>query len=303
MLIAILIVGKIKSYSKKQLSNIKYCYDLNNDNTDIFIFNNISETINNRIHDNLDNIKICKTIMRNKKHINNCNDIINNISDTIKDNYIKFKNLNIHNKELDTHNKPMKHSFHQHYQIYEGLKLIKQYEIDNNIRYDYIMKIRLDCYLENDKFGPYHYFNNNDDILFKSYKTLKNNHIKVSQLDDKHDIYRTQNINNTTKTLCGQYISNEKSFDIIKDITDKNKFNDIITQQFVILINDFCYFASASNFNKLYDNLIVKYGEYYTDKSIYYWTAESQLQQCILDTGLYYLDYNHKGIKFKGYDI
>ena len=46
------------------------------------------------------------------------------------------------------------------------------------------MKIRLDFYLKNDKFGPIHYFNDNNDILLKSYKNLKYLYDKIDEPDN-----------------------------------------------------------------------------------------------------------------------
>jgi hypothetical protein len=308
MKIACIIVGK-NNYNEYELKQITRCYDLDNPNTDIFIYNNSSKEINNKfLHFfGKNKVKFINTI-QDTKYEQDCNYMIHTINNTIKDNFKNFydvcvKNNIINNNNISTHVpfknksffKPSKRSFHQYYQIYLSLLVIEKYEKDNNIKYDFIIKIRPDFFLKHDKFGPNHYFSDNNDVLLKSYSNLKHYYDKIEE-DDNY--YPTEfRINNylywrTTKFLGGQYVLNKNSYNQIKIyLNNRDTFNDKIKKKFVITINDACFFSNATNFKKFVKNLFQKYGEFYREDVKFWWTAESQLHLSILDSDLFYFDY------------
>ena len=46
---AIIIIGKLTEFKKNIFDELTRCYDLDDENTDIFIFNNTTSEINNKI--------------------------------------------------------------------------------------------------------------------------------------------------------------------------------------------------------------------------------------------------------------
>jgi hypothetical protein len=169
------------------------------------------------------------------------------------------------------------------------------------------MKIRLDFYLKHDSFGPIHYFSDNNDILLKSYNNLKYFYDKITEDDNYHE--NEKRINNylywrTTKYLGGQFLLNKKSYELIKSsLNNRNQFNNIIRDKFVITINDACFFSSAINFKTMMNNLYYHFGEYYHNECKFWWTAESQFVLSILDSKLYYFDYLQNNNYYNGREM
>jgi len=325
MRIAILVVG-IFEYNEHILNEIKRCYSLDDTNVDVFIYNNNSqienEKIKNYFKNNNINTIVIKSLQYNLENENKSNLIIKNfvINDKIVNNWTKFKknciNENIiNNNKLSIH-VPFKNedffnphlcSFPQFEQIYLTLNEVIKYEKNNNFEYDFIMKIRLDFYLKHDKFGPIHYFNDKNDILLKSYNNLKYYYDQIDETDEYHP--SEFRINNylywrTTKYLGGQFILNKISYDeIIHNLNDRNDFNNIIKDKFVITINDACFFSSGKNFKKFINTLYNNYGEFYDDKCKFWWTPESQFVLSILNSGLYYFDYLQNNNYYRGREM
>jgi hypothetical protein len=320
MKIAVIVVG-IFNYNEQILNEVKRCYSLDNKYNDVYIYNNNSlennEKIKNYFNKNNINTIVVKSRQYNnsdielKKHI--IDDKIKNIWEKFKE---KCKNNNFINNELLTRHVPMKCesffepkfiSFEQYEQIYLALNEINQYENSKNFNYDYIMKIRLDFYLKHDKFGPLHYFNDNNHVLLKSYSNLKYYYDKIDEPDSYHST--ELRINNylywrTTKYLGGQYILNKNSYDkIVNYLENKDKFNEIIKDKFIITINDACFFSLGINFKKIINNLYNNYGEMYHDECNFWWTPESQLALSILTSGLYYFDYLQNNNYYNGREM
>lgn len=317
---AIIIVGKF-DYNQDILNEIKRCYSLDNTSNDIFIYNNNSLENNEKIRNYFDNNNINYVTIKSKQYSENkdsFNFFNTNKINIMKSHLQKFldrcrkKNI-INNTNLTIH-VPFKHehffndvklsSPEQYEQIYLALNEVKNYESIHNFEYDYIMKIRMDFFLKHDNFGPLHYFNDKNDVLLKSYNNLKYYYDKIDEADNYHP--NECRINNylywrTTKFLGGQFILNEKSYNKISDcLNDRNKFNEIITDQYVITINDACFFSSGKNFKKFMEPLYKYYGEFYDDSVDFWWTAECQLQLSILQNGLLYFDYLQNNNYYNG---
>jgi hypothetical protein len=311
MKIAVIIIG-IFAYNERILNEIIRCYSLDYNMVDIFIYNNNTDENNIKIVDFLKKKNINVVKLKSMKD----NNKMFNINDKIIDNWDKFKHKcyddNIINNNLSRHVPFDKESFftpkisspHQYMQIYLAVQEIIKYENDKQFKYDYIMKIRLDFYLKHDKFGPYHYFNDKNDILCKSYDNLKYYYDKIDEEDDYHN--KEFRINNylywrTTKYLGGQFLLNKNSYNQISDsLNDRNKFNEIIKDKFVITINDACFFSSGKNFKTVVNKIYNNYGEYYDDNCKFWWTAEPQFLLSILDSNLYYFDYLQNNNYYKG---
>ena len=241
MKVAIIMVGRI-AYDKESLEEITRCYDLNDSNTDIFIYNNSTIETNNKlmVFFGENKIKCLKTIHQTYHEIASSNKQ-NELNNTIINNFKNFHSTCINNniidnplisvhvpfKNNDFHNNPFKSSFSQYYQIYLALQEIIAYEKIHNMKYDFIMKIRGDFYLKHDKFGPSHYFNDNNDILLKSYHNLKYYYEKIDESDSYHPTeFRINNYLywRVTKFLGGQYVLNKNSYEAIEnDLTDGPK--------------------------------------------------------------------------------
>jgi hypothetical protein len=320
MKIAVIICG-IFEYDENILKEIIRCYSLDNMNVDIFIYNNNTIENNDKIVHFFNNNNINTVIVKSEQYSLDKDDnlIIKQflINEKIKNNWENFKqnciNNNIINNNLLSIHVPFKDpyffypkidSFPQFKQIYLGLNEITKYENNNSFNYDYIMKIRLDFFLKHDKFGPIHYFNDKNDILLKSYNNLKYYYDKIDEDDDYH--LTEFRINNylywrATKYLGGQYMLNKTSYDkIIDSLDNRDNFNNIIKDKFIITINDFCFFSSGINFKLFFNNLYNNYGEFYSNECKFWWTAESQFLQSILNSELYYFDYLQNNNYFKG---
>jgi hypothetical protein len=320
MKIAVIIVG-IFNYDEKILNEVKRCYSLDNKENDIYIYNNNSLENNRNIQNYFDNNNINTVIIKSIQYSNSGIKLTKKyINDKIKKNWKEFKenciNTNIINNKTLTIHVPFKDesffepkitSFEQYEQIYLALNEITQYENNNNFNYDYIMKIRLDFYLKHDKFGPIHYFNDNNDILLKSYNNLKYYYDKI----DEPDIYYSTEyrINNylywrTTKYLGGQFIINKNSYDKIFNYLDnRDKFNETVKNKFIITINDACFFSSGLNFKIFINNLYNNFGEFYDKDCNFWWTAECQFQLSILNSNLYYFDYLQNNNYYNGKEM
>lgn len=328
MKIAVIIVGKINQdikndYFDKIMKNIIRCYDLDNENTDIFIYNNCSKETNNRLSNYFKQNKIkCLKTIKMTDHEKICQEKAINCNDIIKENFNKFKKLCMDenilgNNELSHHvpfnnisffkKNAFKSAFHQYYQIYLSLLEIINYENNNNFEYDFIMKIRPDFFLKHDKFGPNHYFNDKNHILLKSYKNLEKYYNKINEPDNYH--HKEFRINNylfwrTTKFLGGQFILNKDSYAQIKDsLNNLEDFNNKIKDKFVISINDACFFSSGVNFKKHITELFNHFGEFYDNNVKFWWTAEAQFQLSILKNNLYFFDYLQNNNYYRGTEM
>ena len=320
MKIAVIIVGKIK-YNIDEINNSIRCYNLNNENTDIFIYNNSDINTNNLLvnHIGKNKVKYVNTVLDSDDE-KICNKLSNTCNNTIINNFKKFYDLCIKENILNNNNvsqhapfknqnffKPSKRAFQQYFQLMLALTEIEKYENLNNIKYDFIMKIRLDFYLKHDNFGPNHYFSDKNDILLKSYINLKKYYDKIDEEDNYFNYeYRINNYLfwRTTKFLGGQFILNNTSYDQIKyNLNNRDNFNKIIKDKFVITINDACFFSNGDNFKTFVKNLFNKYGEFYREDIKFWWTAEAQLHQSILYSNIYYFDYLQNNNYYKGREM
>jgi hypothetical protein len=106
--------------------------------------------------------------------------------------------------------------------------------------------------------------------------------------------------------LGGQYLLNKHSYEkIINEINNKNRdrFNEIIKNEFVITINDACFFSSAQNFKIIIKSLCERYGEFYSDESLFWWTPECQFLLSIISNGISYFDYLQNDNYYNGIEM
>lgn len=313
----------IKNFENHEiLDNLTRCFNLNDENVDLFIFNNCNQNINNKLKKHFGNrIKFIESYQQHNIHHDNkllhkknlINEEIFNTNNNLYNqwrienkeylsklsNHISFKNIN---KEI-----PRFRSFHQYYQLNKVLEEIKKYEEENKFKYNFIMKIRMDFFLKENSFSPNHYFQNNNDILFKDYDNLKSLYDKINEDDNYH--HQEFRVNNylyyrTTKYLGGQFVLNQESYNRIRDkLEDKEAFNNEIENNFFITINDACFFASRNNFYKVIGDLYNNYSNFYDSNIKFWWTAEAQLHLSILKNNCFYLDYIQGNNYYYGIDM
>lgn len=217
---------------------------INKNEFDIFIYTS-SENNNRKFND----------ITRKYEYIekNNVNNDINLFFEKYSK---KLKNIIIDNgeyfREFTEHNKLNElHNFHKglinsYFKVYSGLKMIEEYEKNNNIKYDIIMRARLDSFLLNDvvindiKDNKMIIEHNNNDFEFTNNSIIlsrSNNHI-----DDSCFIIFRNNIN-IMKNFVFFLIDNIKSHEnisinsfVIEDCLIKYIDNANLNK---ILINNF----------------------------------------------------------------
>jgi hypothetical protein len=293
----------------KIIQNLDRCYNLSDSNTDIFIFNNCDSVINQKLKEYFgDRIKFMDSY-QNKKNFydqeinqiklklnSNYEHSISNFNDWLLKNSNNLNNFTSHvpfkNKDWKI---PKFRSYHQYYHLIKALEKVIEYENNNNFKYEFIMKIRIDFFLKENNFSPNHYFNDCNNILLKNYDNMN----KLYQLIQEEDEYdnRELRINNylyyrTPKFLGGQYIKNTDSYTEIQNLLkNRYKFNKKIKSNFFILVNDACFFSNRNNFIKIIHSLFQNFGSFYDSKVPFWWTAEAQLQLCILKNKCFYLDY------------
>ncbi len=87
-----------------------------------------------------------------------------------------IKNYDILNKNINCKKREFINFFCQIYSMHEVFKIFENYSIENNINYDYIIKLRFDRTIEDLSFNNYtdkNIFNINEDFIL----TLKHNFI------------------------------------------------------------------------------------------------------------------------------
>jgi len=316
MKIAVCLIGE-KELDNEYLNFFSNCFDLNNENTDIYILNNNSTE---------QNFKLLKFFGRKIKFIQNFNNLnkdeYNNLylneNEETKINKINFLNtiLSINNDQPFINNIikfhsikniddiPKKINFNKYYYIYTCIKEILKFEEKNNIKYDFIMKLDINFILNFNKFGPNHYFNSKNHVLFKDYQNLNRIYTKINS-EDEYDSYYFI-INNycyyhTTKYLGGPYINNKKSYNYYKNYLNNNEmFNLIIKDKFFISISDYCFFAKRNNFIKIINDLTINFDTFYDENIKYNWLeSEIQLFLCILKNKLFYINYEQSDCTYK----
>lgn len=71
----------------------------------------------------------------------------------------------------------------------------------------------------------------------------------------------------------------------------------------MITINDACFFSSGKNFKIFIKKLYDDYGEFYSNKCKFWWTAECQFLLSILNSDLYYFDYIQNNNYYRGREM
>lgn len=213
-------------------------------------------------NDNIDYINL-------KMFFNNTNNIIinyttyqNEFNEILKakqldNNYIKlkeqYKNQSSHALNEIKDPKDYLSAQIQFHQLQVGLKALKEYEANNNIKYDFICKTRFDInYPEN--FYPHIptdklFFNNLNKIIIE--KSMNNLNLKniddLIEFNKKNKIIlpdcRINNQDEKNVSFGGSYSHNFKNLEKLK-----NGCND-----FIYSFNDYFYFGKADMVLKLYD--------------------------------------------------
>lgn len=125
------------------------------------------------------NIDDINNILKPKKIIVETNyDCINSKLEKYRDNkFVIWCTNEIYNNDF--------HRLYQYHSFEEGVKLVNNYEIENNIKYDLIFKLRPDLFLD---------IENNRGVIFKHPFNWENSYLELSNKDAKWSIpYRLEN--------------------------------------------------------------------------------------------------------------
>ena len=237
--------------SKKQYSNLLIIFVLNT--SDVNDINIIKQFCDNN---NLNNIIIQYGLNTYKNDFKNKNSqkILNHKYQNIKHNYLNLNNNA--KKEIINIDEYLFKSSVQYHQLKVGINELLQYEKNNNILFDVIMRTRFDVYYQ-ELFYPKVY-DINDELYYKIFYNNIN-------LDLAYKTCNKLNIN-TVNQLCS-FLSKQKinlpndriNFDLINvslggwNYYNSQSLNNIINGNNDILysFNDFFYFGKRDVFIKL----------------------------------------------------
>ena len=205
----------------------------------------------------------------NRDYINISNNILNNFNfynlDQRGINYLKQKiDYNrVRETESIKHYLKTSGTLIEHFQIYQSYISMKEFENENNLRFDYVMRFRTDT------------------ILFKKLNLDIFNFSKES-FNKKLSLYQTENILDTTNKIINSYIfpdfinQNKK---IIKTEI-RNIFEYLKNDKFVFVIRaNLIYITTRQNIDKI-SNIINEYSS--KGEEYHYWNAENQFRSICL---------------------
>jgi hypothetical protein len=172
------------------------------------------------------------------------------------------------------------------YQYFMSYKKMVEYEIENNIKYDYIIRIRTDVVIT--KKIDFSFLTLTDDDVLKrlnriKYKLLENDGISkkcilffMNSLLDEERMFRAELNDNCT-------FLNNAELDGIRNLTDLNNY--IKNGKYIITIRKNLFFLIKRDlFDPIHD-LAFKHGKFIDDNDntfhTYFWNGESQFQRCL----------------------
>ncbi len=175
----------------------------------------------------------------------------------------------------------------EYYQMYLAYLDLEKYEHNNNIKYDYILRIRCDCVITRPLCFDW-----------KTYDILQIKHI-CEQIKHMHKFDTI--ISHDVLTIFMNSIYDITRFNIIENITrkfyntktllftkDENDFLQYIVEylnkgEFIITLREnVAYFATRNTFKKIYQ-LGIKYGKSRTYDDGYWFNSEGQFKSICLD--------------------
>lgn len=208
----------------------------------------------------------------------------------------------------------------QYYALRKGIELINTFENDNNIIFDYFIKIRFDFVLlqkldpellENRDQSFSNIISCNNDYI----KTLINNskkYYKITSNEEHMDFLKNLKIDHYASrlytenpihlNLCGIYVKNYQTlFNIYWNNLQKKQIDNIIYS-----VNDWFLMTKRCNMNKL-KYIISSYGQNRTpESSTHIFCAEYQMFSFMINNNLLpvsYLDFNIGGLYKKQLDF
>jgi len=180
----------------------------------------------------------------------------------------------------------------EYYQMHLAYKLCENYEKDNNIEYDFVLRCRTDVIIKD----PINF-----DIIFeKNY--IKELLYKIKEFLNSETIISEKvlvmfmNTFYNEKRIFYDYIANSKRtltnyFNKLLEINDDDEFvNKLLTylqngSYIISLRENIVYFVKRKLMN--YINILgITYGDYHDDNNLYWFNAESQLENICLVNGI-----------------
>jgi len=183
----------------------------------------------------------------------------------------------------------------EYYQAYLAYQQVLHYEQVNNIKYDYIIRLRTDVIytqpltfnflslttgdiinyfkiIQKHTQGPQLLSVNHIKLFFNNLLSENNKHTRFEANYSNCDIhYNSGYINNAISYILNDHINDYVAFEKIREIIHKGKY--------IITLRKNVFFVIKRNFFSQIVSLGVTYGKYIGNNNDYWWNAESQLQE------------------------
>ena len=215
----------------------------------------------------------------NRDYINISNNILNNFNfynlDQRGINYLKQKiDYNrVRETESIKHYLKTSGTLIEHFQIYQSYISMKEFENENNLRFDYVMRFRTDT------------------ILFKKLNLDIFNFSKEN-FDKKLSLYQSENIIDTANKIINSYIlpdfiNQNHKLSEIKDVYEYLK-----KQKFVFVIRaNLIYITTRQNMD-IISNIIHEYTQ--KGEEYHFWNAENQFRSICLRNDIDILNFDNE---------
>jgi hypothetical protein len=299
---AILLIGELRTVDKT--IDIIRENIVNNLDCDVFcVFNGTGRENEIEQYEKLINEKLgdkCKSVKKflsyDEIYLNYKNLTLNNLKNKLPNNWINY----IGNSGCII----------QHYQIWLCYKSMVNYEMINNIKYDYVLKFRIDM-IWNENFNLNWIYNieeeikkrikiyienkkeiNNEELIARVMATIFSDKQIVNMLEDKvHDYYsEKEEYINKNDVFISKLLNLDKNSDEFIKIFKQF----ILSGRYILTFRkDLIYFTSRNYFTFI-ASLGLTYCEhgFYNNQNTYWFNSESQLSEISKEIGLSYFNYS-----------
>jgi hypothetical protein len=182
----------------------------------------------------------------------------------------------------------------EYYQMYLAYKLIETYENENNIKYDYVIRIRTDIIIKDVIDFDIIYEKNYIKKMLYKIKDFINSETIISEkvlyifmnafYNEKRIVYNMTQMNNFTTV----------NFNKLLETNNENQFVEMVYEyltggnNIITLRKNLVYFAKRNVLNSI-NILGITYGEHIVNKDNSYWfNAESQLENICMINNIHY---------------
>lgn len=177
------------------------------------------------------------------------------------------------------------------YQYYLSYKKMAEYEIENNIKYDYIIRIRTDIVIT--KKIDFSFLTMTDEDLLKRLNKIKHKLLQNDGISKKCIIFLMNSLLDEDRMFYSDLndncvFSNNTELNVIKNIRELNDY--IKNGKYIITIRKNLFFLIKRDlFIPIYD-FAFKYGKFINNgdgiQDNYFWDGETQFQRCLCYYGI-----------------